>query len=319
MLAVAYMEYGGPEVLHPMELEEPVAGGGEVVVRVVASTVNPTDIMMRAGQQADLMVHLRPPYVPGVEFAGYVHNIGDSSSALTVGQPVMGIVDARRPGGGAHAQYVSVPAASLVPLAPRVDLDEAATVPMNGLTAKIALEALELPPGSTLILTGGAGAAGGYAIQLAKNAGLTVIADAKDSDVDLLRRLGADEIVPRGDAMDAAVRRLRSNGVDGLIDTALLGNRAGALVRDGGRAISLRRSNPISDPRLSTRWVNVFAQATNTAALVWLGELLRDGILTPRVAVRLPASEAVQAHRLVERGGLRGRIVLKFDDRPTTA
>lgn len=313
MLAVAYTEYGDPDVLRLMELEEPIAGEGEVVVRVTASTVNPTDTMMRAGLQADLMAHLKPPYVAGVEFAGYVHGVGDGSSGLIIGQRVMGIVDARRPGGGAHAQYVRVPVASLVPLASTVDLDEAATVLMNGLTAKIALEALGLPAGSTVLVTGGAGATGGYVIQLAKHAGLTVIADAKESDFDLLRRLGSDEIVPRGDEMDSAVRRLRPSGVDGLIDAALLGNRAGALVRDGGRAVSLRRSNPVTDPRLTTGWVNVFSQVTNTAALLWLGELFRDNVLTPRVAMRLPMSEAAQAHRLVEQGGLRGRVVLKFD------
>lgn len=314
MLAVAFREFGGPEVLRVVELAQPSAGASEVVVRVVASPVNPTDTLMRAGRQADLMSDLTPPYIPGVEFAGYVHSVGDSSSALSIRQPVMGVVNARRPGGGAHAQYICVPAASLAPLAQSVDLVEAATVPMNGLTAKMCLEALELLRGDTVLVTGGAGAVGSYAIQLAKNAGLTVIADAKPSDVDLLRRFGADEVVPRGDAMVATVRRRCPKGVDGLIDAALIGERAGALVRDGGTAVSLRKSHTISDPRLRVRYVAVFEQATNAAALAWLGDLLRDGILTPRVAMRLPASEAAQAHRLVEQGGLRGRVVLMLDD-----
>lgn len=314
MRAVAFMEFGGVEVLRIVELKEPVAGPGEVVVKVVASTVNPSDLMMRSGQQAALMTGLTPPYIAGMEFAGYVHSVGSGTSPLTVGQPVMGAVNPRLPGGGSHAQYICVPATSLAPLDRAVDLVEAATVPMNGLTAKMVIDALELPPGSTLLVTGAAGAVGGYVIQLAKNAGLTVIADAKDADVDLVRQLGADEIVPRGEAMDAAVRQRCPNGVDGLVDGALIGDRAAALVRDGGTAVSLRRSNPINDTRLRARYVSVIDQMNNTDALVWLGELVRDGILTPRVGRRLPMTEAAQAHRLVEQGGLRGRVVLMFEE-----
>ena len=206
MRAVAFTEYGGPDVLRVMELPEPTATAGEVVLRVVASTVNPTDTLMRAGKQARMMTRLTPPYIAGVEFAGYVHRVGDGATTLSVGQPVMGIVNARRPGGGAHAEYVCVPAASVAPLASTTDLAEAATVPMNGLTAKLTIDLLGLPSGATVLVTGGAGAMGGYAVQLAKHARFNVIADAKDSDVDLLRRLGADDVVPRGNAMDAAIR-----------------------------------------------------------------------------------------------------------------
>ena len=312
MRAIAFMEFGGPQVLRVVELPEPTAGPDEVVVRVVASTVNPSDLMMRSGRQSALMAGLAPPYIDGMEFAGHVHRVGSGSSSLTVGQPVMGVVNPRRPGGGAHAEYISVPAASLAPLDKSVDLAEAATVPMNGLTATMVIDALELQPGQTILVTGAAGAVGGYVIQLAKHAGLSVIADAKESDVDLVRRLGADAVVPRGDAMDEAVRRHSPDGVDGLVDGALIGDRAAALVRDGGTAVSLRKSNPISDPRLRARYVSVIEQMTNTAALAWLGECVRSGTLTPRIAVRLPMSEAAQAHRLVEQGGLRGRVVLTF-------
>ena len=310
MRAAGHMIFGGPEVVEVMELQDPVAREDEVVVKVAASTINPTDLMMRAGQQADLMTHLRPPYVPGVEFAGVVHGVGGPTSTFSIGQRVMGIVNARRPSGGSHAEFVSVPEASIVALEPTIDLEEAATVPMNGLTAKIAIEALGLSPGEVLLVTGGAGAAGGYAIQLANAAGFTVIADAKDSDVDLLRALGAHVIVPRGEKMVAAVRQAFPSGVDGLIDAALLGDRAGALVRDGRTAVSLRRSNPITDARLQTRWINVFEHDKNTTALMWLAEKLRRGQLTPRVAMRLPLSEAREAHRMAARGGLRGRIEL---------
>jgi len=162
MLASAFGEFGAPEVLQVMTRPMPAAGPGEVVVRVRAATVNPTDILMRSGRQAALMRDLPPPWVAGMEFAGHVHAVGSGDVAgLEPGQAVMGLVNPRRPAGGAHAQYVVVPAASVVPLAAAADLVGAATVPMNGLTAWMALQALALPAGATLLVTGAAGAVGG--------------------------------------------------------------------------------------------------------------------------------------------------------------
>ncbi len=316
MKAVAFSEFGGPEVLGLIEKEIPRAGGGQVVVKVVCSSVNPTDIMMRDGRQADLMADLSPPYIPGFEFAGYIHSVGSGVVGVSGGQPVMGIVSARREEGGAHAEYVCVPAASVAPLASGGDFAEAATIAMNGLAAKVALETLGLPQGSTVLVTGGAGVVGGFAIQLAKEAGLATIADAFASDVELLRSMGADEVVPRGEEMGAAIRQRFPQGVDGLIDTALIGDRASAFVRDGGVAVSLRRSHPIDDPRLEARYMNVFAHATDTASLVRLSKLYRQRVITPRIAIRLPYAEAAKAHRMLESGELdgQGKIVLTFAD-----
>jgi NADPH:quinone reductase-like Zn-dependent oxidoreductase len=310
MRAAIFDRFGPPDVIHIGDLPEPVPGPGEVVVRVAAVTVNPTDTLMRAGMQAALMQHVPPPWVAGVEFAGHVHSLGAGVAGVAVGDKVLGLVDARRPGGGGHAEYVRVAVESIARLDPAADLVAAATVAMNGLTARIALAILALPHGATLLVTGGAGAAGGYAIQLARHAGLRVIADAAETDADLLRRLGAAEVVSRGPAMAGAVRALHPGGVDGLIDAALLGAPAAELVRDGGGAIALRRSHMILDPRLRTSGVMVFDHAHDAAALAWLAARLADGTLTPRVARTLPLAEAAEAHRLVERGGLRGRIVL---------
>lgn len=309
MRAVAFLEFGGPEVLRVVEVPEPIAGAGELVVKVVASAVNPTDTLMRGGAQAAMMAGLPPPHIPGVEFAGHVHRVGDTGSSFAVGQPVMGLVNARRRDGGSHAEYVRVAAVSVAPLSASVDIVQAAALPMAGLTAMLALEALDLRPGDTLLVTGGAGAVGGYAIQLAKRANLRVAADAKDTDAQNLRELGADIVVPRGDRMEAELRRYCPGGVDGLIDGALLGDRAAAVVRDGGASVSLRRSHGISDPRLHRHQINVF-DAASAAALSRLATLFMDRAVTPRVALRLSFEEAAHAHRLVEQGGLRGRVVL---------
>jgi NADPH:quinone reductase-like Zn-dependent oxidoreductase len=311
MLAVTFSEFGGPDVLRITEMPEPIPGSGEIVVRVAASPINPTDIMMRSGQQASLMVGLKPPYIAGMEFAGHVHSIGDDVADLSVGQPVMGVVNPRRPAGGAHTQFLCVPAASVAALGQDFDLVVAATVPMNGLTARTALDLLGLRPGNALLVTGAAGVLGGYVIQLAKRDGLVVVADAKEADVKWLREIGADVIVPR-DGMDAAVRQRYPQGVDGVVDTALLADRAGALVRDGGGAVSVRKTHPINDPRLRHHHVAVIQQMSNTVALKQLAELVQDSGLAIRIVARLPMSEAAHAHRVTEEGGLRGRVVLTF-------
>lgn len=257
------------------------------------------------------MSGLNPPYIAGSEFAGVVHSLGDASdSRLTVGAPVMGIVNARRPDGGAHTEYLRVPAASVVPISPDIDLGHAASVPMNGMSAMLALEALTLPVESSVFVTGGAGAVGGYVIQLAKLAGLKVVADAKESDIGLLRLLGADVIVPRGDDMGPAIRKIYPQGVDGLVDAALLGERAAAVVREFGPALTLRRSHPITNPQVRACYINVFDRDRDTALLASLAPLLRDRKITPRIAMRLPMSEAAEANRLAEKGGLRGRLIL---------
>ena len=311
--AVAFDEFGGPEVLSILERTLPSPAPGEVLVGVAASTVNPTDLLMRAGQQAALMRELAPPYIAGMEFAGHVRAIGAAVTALSVGQPVMGLVNPRRPQGGSHADLIAVPAASVVALPDTQDLVAAATLPMNGMTALMAIEALELSPGDSLLVTGAAGAVGGYVIALAKRSGLFVIADAKDDDVALVRSFGADAVLPRGAALEAALRQIRPQGVDALVDTALIGERVAPLVRSGGIAVSLRRSNPIQDARLKARYVSVVERMTDTAALARLRDALRDGVLTPRVAARLPMEQAAVAHRRVEQGGLRGRVVLTFE------
>ncbi|MDR6858797.1 NADP-dependent oxidoreductase [Variovorax guangxiensis] len=312
MHAVTFDRFGGPEVLRWSDRPRPRAGSTELVIRVAAAAVNPTDALMRSGQQVASMGGLEPPFIPGMEFSGWIEEVGIGSARFEPGQAVMGIVEPRRAQGGAYSEFVCVPEASVVAIPDSFNMAAASTVPMSGLTALLALEALALRPGHTLLVTGGAGAVGGYVIQLAKDAGLHVITDAKDTDRGLLQKLGTDSIVPRGEAMSEAVRTLHPGGVDGLLDAALLGKRAVDLVRDGGTAVFVRRGQEDAETRVRTHVVGVGKHVTRTELLDRLSVLLLQGKLTPRVAVRLPASQAVEAHRRLAKGGLRGRIVLEF-------
>lgn len=312
-----FSRFGGPEAVSLVHRVVARPSRNEVIVRVAAATVNPTDLMMLKGEHLHLMRDLAPPFVAGMEFAGHVCAIGpDNDPELPVGQPVMGIVNPRRPRGGAHASLISVPSASVAPLPKTADLVLGATVPMNALTATMCLDFLHLPPQSTLLVTGAGGAVGAFVVQFARAAGIRVIAGADAADRALLFSLGAAEVVQRGEAFVASVQSLHPRGVDGLVDCALLGDRAAALVRDGGAAVSLRRSHAFSGSRLRHTVVSVLEQVTNTAALRSLATLFAEGKLAARVAERIPLGRAKDAFSLVERGGLRGRVVLIPDGRP---
>lgn len=311
MQAITFTTFGGPEVLTLTDLPKPPPPrDGEVAVDVVASTVNPTDLLMRSGQQAALMADLPPPWIAGMEFAGVVAAGGQG--ALPLGTPVMGVVNPRRLRGGAYAQRILVPAASVVEVAPGTDLVGAATVPMNALTALLALEMLGLKPGDSLLVTGGAGMLGGYVIALAHASGLQVLANVSPADATFLGGLAT--VLPRSEGLAQALRAVCPDGADGLVDCALLGQAAEALVRAGGSAVSVRRSQPVTDPRLRGEVVSVLAGMERPDLLSRIGQAFRDGTLRPRVAPNgvFPAARAAEAHRMTEAGGFRGRVVITF-------
>ena len=313
MKSVGFVEFGGPSVLQIISRPEPEPGPDEVVVRVAASTVNPSDLMMRRGEQAALMTHLVPPFVAGMEFSGWVHDLG-KGVALVPGQPVIGVVNPRRPEGGAHAEFIRVPAGQVAVLLEGIDLTSAATVPMNALTAMQALEMVGLKPGQVLLVTGGAGILGGSVLQLARNAGLKVVANAAAADADLVQSLGAEVVLPRDEGMQEAFRAHFNEGADALIDGALIGAQVSRLVRGGGTAISLRKSHSIPDPRLRCDYVSVIDAMSRPEFLRATVDHIASGVLRPRVAPGgvFPFEQAVAAHEMAETTRARGRVVLTF-------
>ena len=166
-------------------MAEPHAEAGQVRIAVRAAAVNPTDISVREGRRG--MGHGPPPYVPGMDAAGVLDEVGPPTAALDtagwqVGDKVMAMALPLQGHGGAYAEFLVADADSLARMPSGRSFAEAATVPMNGLTALQALDAVAVPPAGTLAVTGAAGTLGGYLIQLAKPRGLTVIADAAHAD-----------------------------------------------------------------------------------------------------------------------------------------
>jgi NADPH2:quinone reductase len=316
MRAVGCTEFGDASVLRVITVERPVPGPGQVLVKVAAATVNPTDLGFRAGARA-LPDGVVPPYIPGMDLAGVIETVGPDvagpdEAGWRPGDRVMAAVSPVVPGGGAQAEYVAVAEDQMARVPDGWSLEEAATLPMNGLTVATALDVLALPPGSTLVVTGSAGIVGQFAIQLGRHAGLTVIGDAAPADVALVESFGAHRVVERGDGMAAAVRALYPDGVDAIIDAALLGPAALPAVRDGGQLLAVRPFQGETERDIAVHLVLVGNHLHEGHRIAALADLVDKGVLTLRVAEVLPAERAADAHRRLEAGGVRGRLVLTF-------
>jgi NADPH:quinone reductase len=312
MKAIGVTHFGGPDALQVVELPDPEAGPGEMRIRVHAAVVNPTDTVLRGGARAAALKDVPPPYVPGMDVAGVLEQTGEGvQTDLRPGEHVMAIVVPHGAHGG-YSERVVVPAGSVARVPAGATDAEAATLPMNGLTTVQALDLLGLQPGQTLAVTGAAGAVGGYAVQLGKVAGLRVIADASEADEALVKDLGADIVVRRGPDFAGRVREAVPEGADGLIDAALLNELAVPAVRDGGRIATVRGFRGDAERGVTFHPVTVRSYAREQGKLDRLRRLAETGQVTLRVARILPAEQAAEAHRILEAGGIRGRLVLEF-------
>jgi NADPH:quinone reductase-like Zn-dependent oxidoreductase len=307
--AVVITKPGGPEVLAVADLPVREPGEGEVRIAVKAAAVNPTDIGLRErGGAGD------PPWVPGMDAAGVIESVGPGVDRLRVGEEVMAAVSPRRVEGGAQQELLVVPAASVVAIPDGATLVEAATLPMNGLTATRGLEMLGLKAGDTLAVTGCAGLLASYVVALAKEQGLRVIADASPDDEALVKSFGADVVVPRGDGFTDAVHEAAPGGADGLYDTALLRRDAFPAIKDGGQVVVVRGwdGDEVEERGIRVHPVFVAQVLDRTDWLEHLRELASAGTLKLRVVGEYPPEQAGEAQRLMDAGGLRGRAVIVF-------
>jgi NADPH:quinone reductase-like Zn-dependent oxidoreductase len=315
MKAIGLTEFGGPDVLKVVDLPEPQPGPGEVRIRVHAAAVNPTDMTFRAGGRAAQLAGRPAPYIPGMDVAGVVDQLGDDADGrLAVGDPVIAYVIPFGPHGGAYAEQVVVAEASVVRAPRGVPFPEASTLLLNAATARLSLDALALAPGTTVAVTGGAGAVGGYAIQLAKADGLSVLAGAGPADDQLVRSLGADMVADSRKDAGAQIRGELPDGAPGLIDGAALDALALPAVADGGQLVTLKGWTGPSERGIVIHPISSFSSAADTALFEWLRSQAEKGVLTLRVADVLPAAEAAEAHRRLAAGGIRGRLVLDFTE-----
>ena len=309
MRAVLIRRFGGPEVLEIVERPVPQPDTGQVRIAVEAAAVNPVDIATRAGWLAEHgLIAANGPIGIGWDLAGVIDAVGPDVDRYRIGDPVIGMRDLLSAPIGAQAECVVLDTDAVAPAPQGATAAEASTVPLNGLTASQALDVLRLEPSQWLLVTGAAGALGGFTLELARLRGLRTVAVASRRDETLVRELGANEFVERADAFADAVRRVVPGGVDGALDAAVIGMPALDAVRDGGSFVAVAAgSTPV--PLRGTRVHNVWIR-TDSARLAELAALVDAGRLTLRVASTGPLDSVDAAHERLAAGGLRGRIVL---------
>jgi NADPH:quinone reductase len=308
--AVGIHEPGGPEVVALIDRPVREPGENEVRIAVAAAAVNPTDSGLRERGGGDLPA----PWTPGMDAAGTIESVGAEVKRLAVGDRVMAAVSPRRADGGAQCGLIVVPAASVVGVPAGASLMQAATLPMNGLTALRGLELLGLGKGETLAVSGGAGILASYVIALAHEQGLRVLADAKPEDHELVRSFGADVVLARSEDFAGAVRAAEPDGAAAVFDTALLGAAAFGAIRDGGGLVVVRGWDETAPTERGIKvhpvWVGDVLERTEW--LEQLRELASAGRLALRVAGQYPPERAGEAQRAMDAGGVRGRLLITF-------
>jgi NADPH:quinone reductase-like Zn-dependent oxidoreductase len=307
MRAVRFHETGAPDVLRVEEVERPVPGAGEVLVRVAGAGVNPADNGMRAGA---LPIPITLPHVPGYDVSGTVEALGDGVDALAVGDAVVGFLPMN--GDGAAAEFVVAPAEVLVAAPSSIPPADAAALPSVGLTAWQALfEIAGLEAGQRVLIVGAGGTVGGYAVQLAKRAGAEVIATASPRSRASVLAAGADQVI---DHTESAVRDAVTGQVDVLLNLAPIEpaefEALVALVRDGGVVVSTTAWMPAPDDAdRDVRSAVVFVRS-DAGQLAQLVALVDAGELRIEVAEQVPLSGLRSVHERIAAGTLRGKVVV---------
>jgi NADPH:quinone reductase-like Zn-dependent oxidoreductase len=305
MQAMMVGRFGGPEVLEAGEVPMPRPGPGEVLVRVLAAGVGPWDASLRKGGWAGGL-----PYIPGGEFAGVVEGDTGDEAALRDGAPVYGY-----PGlTGCYAEYVTCPVEQLAPIPAGLPMVDAAAAPIDALTAEQGLaDVLGVGAGDQVLITAGAGGLGHFAVQLARILGASVVATASPQHHEFLHRLGATEVIDhtKPDWPDR-VREVTGGGAERVLACAAptLGGAARA-ARDGALlATPVHAGLPGGD---RVRWQRYDGQPRGSR-LIGMAPWFDDGSLSVTIERRFWWRDAAQAHRAVEAGHTRGKLVLIVDE-----
>jgi NADPH:quinone reductase-like Zn-dependent oxidoreductase len=300
--ACFFRRYGGPEVLEYGELPDPVPGTGEVVVEVHAASVNAADWKMRSGQYGAAIAF---PHLPGRDFSGVVIK---SAGDFRPGEAVFGVCEVPRE--GAYAEKVAIRESIVARKPERLTHVQCAAVALAGLTAVVSLEeTIKLQRGETILIHGGAGGVGGFAVALAKHLGARVIATASAANDEYVRSLGADDLI------DYRTRDFTKivKDVDAVFDTVggEVTMRSFAVLRSGGRlaTVAAGGSAPAS-PRNDVQSLRPRVDR-DRRRLERVAALVAQGAVPLPAIVEYPLAKAADAHRVSEGRHLRGKLVLR--------
>jgi NADPH:quinone reductase-like Zn-dependent oxidoreductase len=304
MKAAFIEQHGGPEVLKYGDLPDPKAGPGEVVIDIVAASVNAADWKVRGGDYGQSKF----PYVLGRDFSGVISAVGEGVQDLRVGHAVFGVCDAGQE--GAYAEKIAVKAAIIAKKPDAMSHIDAAALALAGLTAMSAIEeTLKLQRGETILIQGGAGGVASFGIQLAKHIGARVITTASAANHDYLRKLGADEIIDYNTTDFTRVVK----DCDAVFDTVGgdVTQKSFAVLKPGGRAAFIA-SGPQA-PKPDRTDVTSLRPPVKRARkpLERIAELFLAGVIrTPEIKL-YQLSEASEAHRVSQSRHLRGKLVFQ--------
>jgi NADPH:quinone reductase-like Zn-dependent oxidoreductase len=309
MRAMVIDEWGGTETLREAEVEAPPVGPDFVLIRNHAAGVNPVDTKIREGKLAGAFPS-GFPLILGWDAAGTVEKVGPAVTMFRPGDEVFAYCRRHHLQFGTYSEYTSVPDAFVARKPESLSWEEAAALPLAGLTAHQALETLGVRGGEQLVITGGGGGVGHLAIALAVARGARVIATASPANHDFLRGLGAEPLDYNDPDFGARVRELTGDGgADAALD--LFGGdgreQAFAALRRGGRLVSI--ASPPPEPREGYEAHYVFVRPSGVD-LHELAELVDDGRLKPHVEEVFPLERAADAHDRIETGHTRGKLVL---------
>ncbi|GGU74127.1 oxidoreductase [Streptomyces albospinus] len=305
MKAINTSSYGGPEVLTFSELPDPKVAPDSVLVRVKAAGVNPVDWKIVAGYLDGIMdTHF--PLVPGWDVAGVVEAVGADAEEYEVGDEVIGYVRKDAVQHGTFAELVAAPVRTLAPKPASLSWQQAAGLPLAGLTAYQSIERVAVRAGEVVLVHAAAGGVGSLGVQIAVARGARVIGTAGERNHDFLRSLGA-EPVTYGDGLADRVRALAPEGVDAALDFVGGGavDVSQEVLKDRSRVVS------IADGEVGAKGGHMVWVRPDSAGLAALGALADAGKLTVPIDAVFPLAEAAEAFRLSMAGRARGKIVLE--------
>ena len=310
---MAIHEFGGPEQIEEIDVPDPLVGPDSILIRVKTAGVNPVDAKIRQGASKERWPHFFP-LILGWDAAGVVERAGPAIRHLGEGDEVYAYCRKDYVRDGTYAELVSVRAPSVARKPATASWEEAGATPLAALTAFQALhDALQVERGDTVLIHGGSGGVGSFAVQLARSAGAHVIATASDANHDFLRDLGAADAIDYNERDFAdAVRESHPDGVDHVLD--LVGgdtlDRSAAVLRPRGRAASVlvpQAPGALAENDIDFSYVFVRPDAGQLTAIAGLVD---EGEVRVQVQEALPLADAARAHEQIESGHTRGKLVL---------
>ncbi len=309
MKAAQINDYGDSWVIQINEVDKPAVSNGQVLIKVYAASLNPFDSALRSGYMKNT-IRLNFPATLGGDIAGIIIEVGDGVADFGVGDNVYGQANVVAGSSGALAEYAATAAGQVAKSPVGLDFKQAASLPLAGVSALQAVKSLNLQRGQKIFIHGGSGGIGIIAIQIAKNIGAYVATTATGGNIDLVKNLGADEVIDY--KSQDFVRVL--NNYDAVLDNVggLEFDKTFQVLKTGGKVISM--AGQVDQAKATEFGVTATAQSTKvtTEVLNELRELVEKGIVNPHIDKAFPLDQIREAFKARETGSIKGKVVIEI-------